>query len=141
MHRFAFAPALLWLIGATDPPNVIEVEVQGVRNMKGVLHACITQDRSHFPDCRQDPAAIRQTVPAAARQLRFPTVVAGRYAVTLLHDENTNSRMDTLLGIPREGFGFSRNPVIRFGAPRFDTVGIDVGSGFTRVKIRMQYML
>lgn len=45
------------------------------------------------------------------------------------------------LGIPKEGFGFSRNPAVRFGAPRFEQVYIELGPGFTRTSVRMQYIL
>ena len=37
---------------------------------------------------------------------------------SLLHDENENSKLDTMLKIPKEGFGFSRNPAIRMGPPK-----------------------
>ena len=121
--------------------GVLDVEVHGVRNARGVVHACLSRSPRHFPDCRADPAALRQTVPAAARAMRFPGVAPGRYALTLFHDENSNQRLDTLMGIPREGFGFSRNPTIRFGAPRFEQVSIELGGGVTRQSIRMQYLL
>ena len=65
----------------------------------------------------------------------------GTYALTVVHDENLNHKLDTTLGIPREGFGFSRNPVVRFGAPKFRQVDINLDSGFTRASGRMQYLL
>jgi uncharacterized protein (DUF2141 family) len=43
--------------------------------------------------------------------------------------------------VSKEGFGFSRNPVVRFGAPRFDNVRIELAPGFTRAPVRMQYIL
>ena len=90
--------------------------------------------------CRA-PEAYRQSVPALSRQLRLTGVTPGRYAVSVFHDQNSNAKLDTFLGVPREGFGFSRNPVIRFGAPKFDSVGIDLIPGFTRTDVRMQYLL
>jgi uncharacterized protein (DUF2141 family) len=141
MLRFAVLPLLLLLSGAVAPQGSIEVDVEGLRNTRGLIHVCITQDRRHFPDCTGDPRAITRTVPANIRQLRFSEIAPGRYAITLFHDENANQRLDRLLGIPREGFGFSRNPVIRFGAPRFDSVDIELGPGFTRTPVRVQYLL
>ena len=122
-------------------PATIEVGVSGLRNARGLVHVCVTRSEQHFPDCRGDPLAIRQTVPASVRQLRLSGLGHGPHAITLIHDENSNQRLDKLLGIPREGFGFSRNPVIRFGAPKFDRVSIQVGPGFTRAQVRMQYLL
>ena len=80
-------------------------------------------------------------MPASQRQLRLAGLPPGRYAVSLFHDQNSNARLDTFLGVPREGFGFSRNPVIRFGAPKFDSVDIELTPGFTRMSIHMQYLL
>lgn len=128
-------------IGSMTSASTLEVDVDGLRNSRGVIQACLMQDRSKFPNCGADPAAIRQTVSASAARVIFVRVTPGNYAVTLFHDENANRRLDTVLGIPREGFGFSRNPVVRFGAPRYDTVNIEIAPGFTRIRVRLQYLL
>ena len=141
MFRLA-APALFLFLAAASPgPATVEVDISGQRNMRGQIHVCITQNRAYFPDCRKDPLAIRQSAAATHHTLRFSGMTAGRYAITLFHDENANQKLDTTFGIPREGFGFSRNPVIRFGAPRFDAVSIDLGPAFTRTAVRLQYLL
>lgn len=49
----------------------------------------------------------------------FQNVGPGAYAVAAFHDENDNGRLDTFLGLPREGFGYSQNPPIRPRASRF----------------------
>lgn len=136
------ALAMAALATVVDPqPADLTVRIANVRNARGVVHACLTRDPRHFPDCRGDPLAVRSTVPATARLLHFPALPVGRYAVTLFHDENRNQRLDMMLGIPREGFGFSGNPRIRFGAPRFREVTIAVPAGQTDLTIRMQYLL
>lgn len=121
--------------------STLEVDVDGLRNSRGLIQACLTQDRSKFPDCGADPRAIREAVPAGSRRVVFAGVTPGEYAVTLFHDANANNRLDTVFGIPKEGFGFSRNPVIRFGAPRYDKVIIELPPGFTRLRVRLQYVL
>ena len=129
------------LAAASDAATTVEVDVEGLRNHRGLIHVCLTRNPDHFPDCRRDPRAVRGSAAATDTHLRFTGLAPGRYAVTLFHDENANQRLDKLMGIPREGFGFSRNPVIRFGAPRFETVGIELGGGFTRTQVRVQYLL
>jgi len=59
----------------------------------------------------------------------------------VIHDENGNAKLDTLAGIPREGFGFSRNPAIRFGPPRFAAARFAVGGDANQQQIRMRYIL
>jgi uncharacterized protein (DUF2141 family) len=44
------------------------------------------------------------------------------------------------MGIPREGFGFSRNPRIRMGAPSFDECRFTVGAEPARQAITMKYL-
>lgn len=132
---------LLPLLFASATTGTLEVDVSNLRNSKGVIRACLTRDRAHFPDCKSDPAALKQTVNTDARPLLFTGLPPGDYAVALFHDENGNGRFDTMLGIPREGFGFSRNPVVRFGAPRFDKVSMRLGAGYTRIQVRVQYLL
>ena len=139
---FTIALAMAALVAGVDSQQAtLTVHVTKVRSRKGVVHACLTRDSHHFPDCRADPLAVRSTVPATAQTLVFPTLPAGRYAVTLFHDENRNQRLDMLMGMPREGFGFSGNPRIRFGAPRFKDVTIAIPPGQTVQTIRMQYLL
>jgi uncharacterized protein (DUF2141 family) len=129
------------LMAAAAPTSSLEVDLDGLRNGRGMIQACLMRDRKSFPDCKSDPAAVKQTVPASAARLLFTNLPPGQYALALFHDENVNSKLDTLLGIPREGFGFSRNPVVRFGAPRYDQVSIELAPGFTRLRVRLQYLL
>lgn len=42
------------------------------------------------------------------------------YAIAVMHDEDGDKKLKTnFLGIPQEGFGFSNNPKVLFGAPAF----------------------
>lgn len=141
MLRISALALLSLLTAAHDPGSIFEVDISGLRNARGLLQVCITRNPAHFPDCRGDPQALRQTTAASVAHLRFTGITPGRYAVTLFHDENGNQRMDTFVGIPREGFGFSNGAIARFGAPRFDSVAIELRSGFTRQSIRLQYLL
>lgn len=120
----------------------LEVRVTGLRSARGLLHACVTRNPDHFPKCERDPAALRATVPAAeGARISFAQVPVGDYAVMVLHDENSNARIDTMLGIPREGVGFSRNPKLRFGPPRFEGVRLHLPVGPTETGVKLQYFL
>ena len=141
MHRLLIAPLLLTLTAAGSPAAEIEIGIEKLRNRKGDLHLCLTRRPAHFPDCRSDPGAVTRSIPATAGSIRIGGLAPGGYALAIFHDENRNRKLDMILGIPREGFGFSRNPVVRFGAPKFRQVRIDLGPGFTREAVRMQYLL
>lgn len=103
--------------------------------------ACLTMRSDRFPACQADPDARRLKVPADVAVLHFDGLASGDYALALVHDENGNSRMDTVMGIPREGFGFSRNPAIRFGPPKFGSASFAVASGSVDTGVRVKYLL
>jgi len=142
MRAVPILPGLFFLAAAGVPTAEVEVGVENLRNLRGVVQICLTASARAFPDCAKDPRALTRTVPAgAAGSVRFEGVPPGEYALAVFHDENGNKKLDTFLGIPREGFAFSRNPVIRFGPPRFDQARFPVGAGIARMHVRMQYLL
>lgn len=127
--------------GAT-PAQDLTVVVTGLRNARGQVMACLVADAAAFPDCRRHPAARRLVVGAmqGSVTLDFGAVPTGTYAISLFHDENGNGKLDTVVLIPREGFGFSRDAKVRMGPPRFAAAAFAVGNGPTRQTLRMRYM-
>lgn len=103
---------------------------------------CLTADPKAFPDCRKDGNAHkRQVAAASAKNIHFADIAPGTYAISLIHDENGNGKLDTAIMIPNEGFGFSRNPTITFGPPKFKSASFPVGNGDTIQSVKMKYML
>lgn len=139
LFPFIALPALL---GATMPaPTTVTVDLAGLRSHKGLVQACLTADPKSFPDCQRDPHAFHQTVSAKADVLEFQQVLPGRYAIALFHDENANGRLDKVLMVPTEGFGFSRDAPVRFGPPRFAAAAFALGEGQMATTIRLRYIL
>lgn len=136
----AAALCLALLPGAT-PLVSLDVEITGLRSARGVIQLCLTTDAHAFPDCKSGAGGIKRTVPAAAPHIRFEGLAPGNYAVAVIHDANSNAKLDTMLGIPKEGFGFSRNPAIGFGPPRFAAAQFAVGAGGDVQQVRMRYLL
>lgn len=88
------------------------VVVTGVRNAKGKIAALVFADKAGFPD--QPAKAIAQAV-VDARQgtvtLTLKKLPPGKLAITVLHDEDANGKMNrNLFGLPVEGVGMSGKP-------------------------------
>lgn len=136
------ALALFAALAGTAAPGSVDADITGFRSSKGQVLACLTTRADRFPDCQKDPNSRRVTVATRnAGTLRFDGLPSGNYALALIHDENGNGRLDTMMGIPREGFGFSRNPAIRFGPPKFSEATISVVSGVTDETVKVKYLL
>ncbi len=51
----------------------------------------------------------------------------GKYSFRYFHDENANKKMETYwIGAPKEGFGFSNNPMGRLMPPAFEDTVFDL---------------
>ncbi len=124
--------------GTTD----VTVTISNLRNVKGVIRACMTQNAKKFPKCRGDAAAYATVVPAKVNAvLTFKNVKPGTYAIALLHDENDNGKADRALTmIPKEGFGFSRDAKVVMSPPKFSAAAFAVAGAPVNQAIRMRYM-
>jgi uncharacterized protein (DUF2141 family) len=93
------------------------VPVSTVRSDRGIVFVAIYDQPNwlkpgRFISYRKVPAR-KGTVTA-----RFSGLRPGRYSVAVFHDENANGRVDkNFVGLPSEGFGFSRTTPRR--VPRF----------------------
>jgi uncharacterized protein (DUF2141 family) len=113
-----------------------------LRSTKGNVLICLTAKPKAFPDCSKDSAARKMIVAAvSSKMVEFAGVVPGTYAISLIHDENGNGKLDTRIIIPREGFGFSRNPTITFGPPSFAAASFGVVAGLNSQSVKFKYML
>ncbi len=112
---------LIWLCAGTAAAAALHVTVAGIRNDRGKVEMCVFDTDEGFPDCSGLSGVVAQSAPAAAGVMRFDLdVPPGAHAVSVLHDENGNGRMDTnFFGIPTEGGGVSNNPKPRMGPPRY----------------------
>ncbi|WP_225895259.1 DUF2141 domain-containing protein [Leptolyngbya sp. NIES-2104] len=146
MQKTMFA-ALSVLVGVMIPTiaqantaGSLRIVVDGIRQQQGQVCVSLFAGSQGFPD-RGDRAVRAQCVPAGKRTaLTFRNVAFGNYAIAVYHDRNGNGKLDrNFLGIPTEGFGFSRNPVIRTGAPRFGEAAVFVAGTETIAQIQLQY--
>ncbi len=70
--------------------------------------------------------------------LIYRDLPAGRYALSLFHDENGNGKLDSnVAGIPIERYGFSRDARGRMGAPDFDAAAIEL-QGDTTITVHLR---
>jgi uncharacterized protein (DUF2141 family) len=137
------ANLLLPSVATALPQSELTVNIDGLKNTQGQVCLSIFASGQGFPD-RSDRAVAARCVRVTNTSLTitFPGVMAGTYAVAVIHDTNNNGRIDrNALGIPTEGFGFSQNPRILTGPPRFGDSQIVVAGPKTDIEIQLQYLL
>ena len=142
-RRGLLALAALGAIAAGPPPSAeLDIAISGLRNQSGAVMLCLTQrGAAQYLACAKDPARVTRVVPSSeAGAIRIAGLAPGQYALLVVHDENRNGKLDTMLGMPREGFGFSRNPALRMGPPAYGAVQFAV-VGHSRQAVKLKYLL
>lgn len=127
---------------ATVPNQVrLQVNVSGMHSDKGTIVITIYPDQAdHFLDGKYKVARQKRAVTLPVTHACFVVSVPGYYAVALFHDKNGNHHFDTnWLGIPVEGYGFSRNPRLFFGPPDLSDVRVAVHVGDNPIQVEMQH--
>lgn len=125
---------ILFFVFQLSLGSELVVNIEGLENNKGQVMVALYNSEKGFPD-EQWKGKI--TIPTNQKaQVIFSDLPEGNYAVSFLHDENLNAKMDkNMVGYPKENFGFSNNPSIKFAAPKFKECQFYVGKGKTIVKI------
>ncbi len=138
LPRLTLLAALPLLLGNAPDPARLEVSLSGLRSDHGLIRLCVWHGPSRFLDSKCAGDSI--VVPATEAEVRVP-LMPGDYAVSLIHDENGNGKLDkNLFGIPTEGVGFSQNPKLSFGPPTYAASRFDV-AGDTNETIKLKYFL
>ncbi len=125
---------------APQTPRIL-VTVTGARRVAGNITFTLYGDHaSAFLAHRGSIALDRVMLTGTAASTCFAVSRPGVYAVAVYHDENDNHHFDrSLIGLPVEGYGFSRNATIFLAPPSFAAVRFDVGPAATKITIALRY--
>lgn len=107
-------------MASVSSAHTLTVNITKLRSQSGSILVSVYNKAEGFPK-QPETAYLKMKISTAqAAKLVLKDIPSGTYAVAVAHDENNNEKIDTgFLGIPKEGIGFSRNPSITFGPPKF----------------------
>ena len=132
----------LLLIAALAPATALAgdltVTIDHIRNDHGTILAALYDSDTSF--MKQPLARATFQLKATPSEVRyvFHDLPAGKYALTVFHDENGNGQLDkNLLGIPKEGYGFSNSTATK--PPRFDQAAFDFNGTTASITITLHY--
>ncbi len=112
----------------------LTVTVSGLKNQRGRVCLSLFASGRGFPGSKG--AVQAQCVNATTTPLvvEFPNLKSGNYAVAVFHDTSGKGILRrNFLGIPTEEFGFSQNPTILTGAPKFEDAAVFVAGPKTDI--------
>jgi uncharacterized protein (DUF2141 family) len=119
----------------------ITIQVEGIKSKTGKIALLLFNQSQGFPG--EVKQSLRQELKNAQKgELSFvlDQLPYGTYAISLIHDENENQKIDTnILGIPKEGYGFSNNARNLFRAPRFKEAAFALNTSEQTLRIKLMY--
>ena len=141
MKKILLLSTLFFVGLAVQAQNSVVVQVENIKNSKGVCRAYLFDRSEYFPsDIAKALASKDVEVTGSKTSLTFENVPAGTYAISVIHDENNNNRLDTnFLGIPEEGYGASKNQLPKMSKPDFTENAFRVSNKSVRILVQIMY--
>ena len=105
----------------------LTIQISGLNSDKGTLLIALYDKKENFLKKIFKGNAIK--IKDKKSEVTFNKVPKGEYAVSFIHDENDNKKMDTnFLGIPKEDYGCSNNARGFMGPPKYDDAKFNLDS-------------
>ena len=119
----------------------IEVNISGIRNQNGLIRLLIFNTAEGFPSEHQKSYTMRNVnIEQDSLTVTLSVIPFNTYAISVLHDENSNGKLDTnWVGIPQEGVGVSNNVKSRLGPPKFRDSVFTLNSKIIIQSIKINY--
>jgi len=129
MKSIASIFAAMFVLASNAGAASLTVDITDVAASTGTIGIQLVDSKAVF-DGGGKPVAARQIKASGANMVSvtFEELKPGKYAVMVMHDENDNGKLDSnILGIPKEGYGFSNNPNV-MRRPTFDEAMIEMAA-------------
>jgi uncharacterized protein (DUF2141 family) len=137
--KYAILPTLALLMSISASAADLKINISNFHNEKGLVRITVFSDNGAFYK-DTDHAAAKLSLPVAqAKSFTVPRLAPGTYAIAVIHDENSNGKLDTnILGMPKEGYGFSNSNGIM--PPSFQKASFALPSNGATVEIKLKHL-
>lgn len=127
------------LLSSLVTANSLHIEVSSLKNKTGKLRIGLFNTSVSYTNNTKPYQGVVLSISNKKVKHHFKNIPKGTYAVAILHDENSNGRLDkNMLGIPTEGYGFSNNAKAIFSAPSFEKTKFTLDTN-KKLLIKMDY--
>lgn len=127
--RSSFCIIFLLLAGALSAQHSINLTLEAPVG-KGTILIAVYGSEADF-DNNENAIKQGQVVvnKVGTYQTTLEDIPSGKYVIALFQDVNDNGKLDTnFLGIPKEPYAFSRSPKVKWRAPKYEEVVVDLQS-------------
>lgn len=108
--------------------NTVEVNITDFSNNDGKVMIAIYDSEANF--LGKGLISKKSEITNKQAKFTFSNLPDGTYAVSCVHDEDDNGKMNMMMGmIPSEDYGTSNNAPAYFGPPKWNDAKFEVSNG------------
>lgn len=140
--KIIFSFFLLIFAIAVKAQGTITVKVSNLKSNNGVARICLFDNAAAFNGEGKPVQCVAAAITNKIASAVFQNMPAGTYAVSVFHDVNSNNKLDVnFLGIPKEGYGASKNKLPFASAPVFAENQFTLQSGaHVQLPIKLRHL-
>jgi len=124
-----------------SPPAGLTVDISNIQNDKGQIGCSLYSKDDGFPSkTKKADATMFVKSKAGKATCVFKGVKPGKYAVSVMHDEDKDGELKTsMVGRPKEWWGVSNNvPPERFGPPKYEAALFSYTGDPKTIKVKLR---
>jgi uncharacterized protein (DUF2141 family) len=147
MKKDIYATLFLLLISGSclysqsSGTGTLEIEFTGIRSLEGQIAVGVNTSPEGWPrEPEEELLWTKENMKGGTLVVTIENLEYGTYAFSVLDDLDFDQEMKFFMGIPREGFGFSRNPPHKLSEPDFEECSIEVNQPHQKITIEMRYI-
>jgi uncharacterized protein (DUF2141 family) len=106
----------------------LEIKILAKKKLPGNITVTLCNNADTFMEKRFQEGIIKYS-DKGELSYTFKNIPKGVYAVRIFQDVDGDGELTSnFFGIPKEPFGFSKNPAIKFGPPSFEQASFEVST-------------
>lgn len=137
--KYFFVFSILSIFHDVAPTNSVTITIENLKSTKGTVQIAVFNRSESFPKVGGEYKLSQFKLSTGKSNFTINNLPDGEYAIAIHHDENSDGKMNTnMVGIPKEGYAFSRNFKPKFSAPAFSDCAIQITSD-QKLNLKMIY--
>lgn len=134
--------SLLSFNSVEEKTTNLTVKIGNIRSAEGQVYIFLYNYENQYPKHPHSFYKVSKSKLTGGKlKYTIPGLPHGKYAITLVDDENMNDDLDRTWGIPTEGYGFSNNQAVTsFRLPKYRNLLFPVDGENNDVFLSMAYL-
>jgi len=117
----------------------IQLTLKNIDTTQGSIRIAVYDSPQAFEQQGETVYGTVIAITGPEETVQIPQLSYGTYVIAVYHDVNNNGKLDkTLLGIPKEPYAFSNNPIVKWSPPTYMACSFEFQAEHLQLEIRLQ---